>query len=337
MDSIIRAKRDEKLAARIVQRSPLIYADSDAADPDRPAHVRAASSLAPFREHLAVVQDDASYLAVVDPVHHSATSIALPASSSGDRVFDMERGNIHHKLDLEACVSVPGTDNGLLIALGSGSSDGREWIMLVDWRDGQKAPAVHVHHARALFDAMRACHEFSGAGLNIEGAVFADDDTLRLFQRGNFRPRDGLEPVDATADLSWAALQAHLQDPEGNAPPALANIVRYELGELRGTRLTFSDAERVGQAVLFSASAEAAGPQGEVAGSVLGVIDGGGARWTELADEDGAPFEGKIEGLCLDPRDPYRVWFVVDDDTPDEPSSIFEAALTGSWYPGEPE
>lgn len=50
MNSTIRASRDEKLAARIVDRSPLIYADSDAADSDRPAHVRAASSLAPFRE-----------------------------------------------------------------------------------------------------------------------------------------------------------------------------------------------------------------------------------------------------------------------------------------------
>jgi hypothetical protein len=176
---------------------------------------------------------------------------------------------------------------------------------------------------------MREEKAFSGAGLNIEGALALTHDRIRLFQRGNAEPSDGIEPVDATADFSWAALCEHLTAPDRHAPPALTNIRSYDLGTLGGVRLTFSDAEHLTEGrVLFSASAEDA-ESSSIKGSVLGIIEADGkARWTHLFDEDGKPFEGKIEGLTRDANDAEKVYFVIDDDDEDTPSRIFHAVVS---------
>jgi hypothetical protein len=141
--------------------------------------------------------------------------------------------------------------------------------------------------------------------------------------------------VDATADISWSALSEHLTK-LGAPPPSLHNVRTYDLGQLGGVRLTFSDAEHLGGGrVLFSASAEHP-KTGEIVGSVLGLIDPAGeARWTELIDQDGNTFRGKIEGLTMDWRDPHKVHFVVDDDDEDAPSNIFEAVLSEGFFEGE--
>jgi hypothetical protein len=130
-------------------------------------------------------------------------------------------------------------------------------------------------------------------------------------------------------------LRAHLQD-QNVPPPPLQNVRTYDLGQLDGVRLTFSDAEHLGGGrVLFSASAEQ--PEtGEIIGSVLGLIDADGkASWTELIDQDGDTFRGKIEGLTMDWRDPRKIHFVVDDDDEDAPSKIFEALLSEQFFRGD--
>lgn len=106
-------------------------------------------------------------------------------------------------------------------------------------------------------------------------------------------------------------------------------------GDLDGVRLTFSDAEYLGDGrVLFSASAE--DPEsGDIKGSVLGVIEAdGAASWAELKDEDGGPFRGKIEGLTRDLHDDRKIYFVIDDDHEDEPSKIYEAVLSEAFFAG---
>jgi hypothetical protein len=201
-------------------------------------------------------------------------------------------------------------------------------------KDSGKLKAEFVP-APAFYAAMRENKAFSGAGLNIEGALAFDEDRVRVFQRGNAAPCDGLEPVDATADFSWAALCAHLSEPDRHEPPFLDNVRSYDLGTLDGVRLTFSDAEHLGDGrVLFSASAEDP-DSGKIRGSVLGIIDKEGeARWTHLSDEEGRPFSGKIEGLTLDPNDKAKVYFVIDDDDGDTPSSIFHAVVSKEMLQG---
>lgn len=330
------ATRDPQILARIIGEQPLLYEDDPEPQAGHPAYMRAGSSLARLGGRIAVIGDDANYAALIDPGSRRARRVALPAGYGGERLFDDEHGNKGRKLDLEACVTVPGDRGDLLVAFGSGSGPGREQVVTLAL-EADGSPRVAVYEAPALYAALRAERAFSGSGVNIEGAVYLENGRMRLFQRGNAERSGGFGPVDATCDLRWPELWAHIQDPRAAPMPALAAVVQYDLGELLGVRLTFSDAEPVaGGAILFAASAEAppeGGQDGRVAGSVLGTIDAaGGARWGELTDQDGAPFEGKVEGLSVSADDPRRVYFVVDMDDPDQPSQLYEAELSGPWY-----
>jgi hypothetical protein len=340
------ARQDAALSARIVRRLEMTYADGSSDADDRPPHVRAASGLVAFREYLAVIQDDANWLALIDEDDRVHALPLPPGPESGARVFSKRRGNRGEKFDLEACIAVPGRDGPELIGFGSGSHRGREWILRVHESEDMDAvlrePATQAAlgidlkaeflDAAPFYDALRATREFAGVGLNIEGAVLIDDDTIRLFQRGNASPEGELEPVDATGDVAWRALAAHLADPAGLPPPSLRNIRRYDLGALDGVRLTFSDAEHLGGGrILYSASAEDR-QSDAIVGSTLGAIEPDGtARWTEVIDARGGRFEGKIEGLTLDRRHANCARFVIDDDDEDLPSVLFEAELSEAF------
>lgn len=297
---------------------------------DRPHHVRAASSIANFNEFLAVVQDDANFLALVEKDYHHVQSVPLPSGPEGQRVFSVERGNIEHKLDLEACAAVPEPNGKHLVGMASGSDNSREWILYAVL-DDTGDPDINLIEANRLYSYLRTEKEFCGSGLNIEGAIFDSKHSLKLFQRGNSESEDGLQPVDAVARISWPELEAYLEKPDKNDPPKISDIVQYELGELDGIRLTFSDAEQVNGHTLYSASAEASDLD-YIAGSALGILDENRARWAEVIDLDGSAFEGKIEGLVTAEDDPHMVYFVIDDDQPDQASNIYKARLQGPWF-----
>jgi len=327
-----RATHDPALVARVVARTPLRYAEG--ADPrlDRPAHVRAGSSLAWVPGGVAVVQDDANFLAVVDPVSGVARAIALGAGPDGRRQFDDGRGNKRHKLDLEACVALEEDGRALLVALGSGSTPRREHALLVDgWEAGRPRPALV--HAPALYAALRGAADFAGAELNLEGAVSLGDQ-VRLLGRGNGAARDGIAAVNAVCDVERAALLAHLRDPVRRPPPAPGAVARYDLGALDGIALGFTDATTWNGTLLYAAAAEDspdAVRDGRVAGSALGVLDaGGGARWTPLVDAAGAPFGGKVEGILALPGG-GGLLAVVDADDPEASSELCRVELGGPW------
>jgi hypothetical protein len=218
-----------------------------------------------------------------------------------------------------------------LITLGSGSSPLRERIVVMKW-PAAGDDDLCVYRAPAFYEGLRACHEFAGSELNIEGAVFLGDDTLRLFQRGNGAPRENRLPVNATCDISWRALRSHLAQA---GPIATAtNCQRYDLGELDGVRLTFTDGSVRDRSVFFTATAEAspdAIADGPVMGSVLGLIDDERVRWAPILDEHGHRLAAKVEGLCLDPLDPSRAWISIDRDEPTAPSELCEVELSGDW------
>lgn len=340
------ARHQPRLQAHVTRQLPMVYDDGPCDIQDRPPHVRAASGLSAFKEYLAVVQDDANWLALID-ANDRIHAVPLPPGPSGARVFSKSNDNKREKFDLEACITLPRADGHELIGFASGSHSGREWILRVHEHvsfgatltetstdpDGCAELTTEFLEATPFYDSLRADRSFSGAGLNIEGAVAIDDDRIMLFQRGNAPAKDGLEPVNATADVSWDALCAHLADPGTVPPPQLRNVIRYDLGTLDGVRLTFSDAERLGGGrILYSASAEDP-DTGRIAGSVLGIIsEDGRAVWTELTNEDGSDFRGKIEGLSRDLSDPRKVHFVIDDDDESIPSEIFEAVLGEGFF-----
>ncbi|MBD0319129.1 MAG: hypothetical protein ICV87_02275 [Gemmatimonadetes bacterium] len=322
---------DSALSARVLRTTPLLYAEG--ADPaqDRPAHVRAGSGVAWVGERLVVVQDDAAFLALVDPATAEVRAISLPAAEGGTRQFDDIRGNKHLKADLEACVTVPHGGAELFLAFGSGSSPMREKVLMGRRLDTAE-PSVELVESSSLYAALRAERRFSGSEMNIEGAALVGS-AVRLFNRGNGAARDGHLPVDASCDLPLAALLAYLTDPHG-APPAIENVVQHDLDAIDTLRLGFTDAAARGGAIYFSAAAEDspdATRDGRVAGSAIGFLDEEGGRWTLLHDDAGRLFDAKVEGIAFWRDRPDRLWAVVDADDPERPSELCEIELLGSW------
>jgi hypothetical protein len=327
------AVQDPSLSAVVVRQTPLYYGDG--ADPalDRPAHIRAGSSLARVPGGIALVQDDANFLALVDPDTAHARAIPLPAGTGGLRLFDTGRGNKADKLDLEACVAASVDGETLLLAFGSGSTARREGIVLAgNW--GATEPTVELVQAHAFYARLRDEVAFAGEALNLEGAVLFDDQLL-LLTRGNGRARDDYIPVAATCAVDFRALLAYLRDPDRHAPPEPTDVIRYQLGSLNGTRLGFTDAARWGDDLLFTAAAEGSVDEvedGEVAGSVIGIIGSDGdTRWTSLVGDDGGAFTGKVEGLLAPHDEAGHLHAVLDTDDWNTPSVLCTVRLGGTW------
>lgn len=326
------AVRDPSLQSRIIRRLPLVYSEGGSDSADRPPFVLAASGLTTLGAYLFVVQDNANWVAIVHP-DETVTALPLPRGPSGARVFSKDRQNSGDKMDLEACVVMSDPDGQLLVAFGSGTSESSCWILRVTGPDrattaaGADSDGYHAEFLDAgpFYRSLREDPHFCGGNLNIEGAIAVEKDRILLLQRGNAPPQDG-EAVNATGEIPWPALKAHLEDPSSIPPPPIEKVTRYQLGEFDGVGLTFSDAEYLGEGrILYSASAE--DPEsGAVAGSVLGLIEPSGeARWAEIIGEDGELFKSKIEGLSRTPGDSAKIRFVIDDDDETAPSQIFEA------------
>jgi hypothetical protein len=338
----VRARVEPSLGARVIGRTSLLYARGADRSLDRPAHVRAGSALARLGgQRLAVVQDDACFVAILDGVGGPRAAVAvrdvqLPATE-GVRLFDDTRGNKKLKLDLEACLVVD--DGALLVAFGSGSTDARERVVLIE-EPGTPDPRVVMVEARTLYATLRGNAELAGSELNVEGAAIADDDVL-LFQRGNGAPAGGRLPVDATARLDRRALLAYLQglrDPAHAPPcPPLRDVRQWDLGTIDGVRLTFTDGVAMrGRWTGFLACAEAspdATRDGPVSGVALGRLDDRDqvAELAPITDERGAPLRDKAEGLTFDDADPRRAWLVVDRDDPAAPAELLELTLGDGW------
>jgi hypothetical protein len=323
----IQSRPDPALSARIVQRVPMRYADG--ADPalDRPAHVRSASGLAWLGGRLMVIQDDAAFLAEVDPATGLARGWPLPAGEDGRRQFDDLRGNKHLKLDLESCVTVQHADGGeVLLAFGSGSLPLRERIVRARRVDG--ALGTEVIDAAPLYAALRAERAFSGSELNLEGAALLGD-ALVLCNRGNGASVDGIEPVNAHCHIDLAALLRWLDAP--SAPlPSLDRVQRYELGSVHGIPLTFTDLATAGDTLLYAAAAEDspdAVRDGVVVGAALGCIGDGVAAYAQVQREDGSPSTEKIEGILATADG--RLLAVVDPDDPTLASELLTLELRG--------
>ena len=224
-----------------------------------------------------------------------------------------------------------------LVALGSGSKKARERILVLRYDTRTHAVGLlRIVDARSLYATLHENTAFSGSELNLEGVVARDDDVL-LFQRGNGEARDGLTPVNAVARLSRAALDTYLAAEGATAPPAIRDVVHYDLGESDGVPYTFTDATLSPRGTLvFLASAEdssSAVTDGTVHGTLLGEIGAdGSARVAPLVDEQGAPARVKAEGIVLDPHDAARAFLVVDMDDPALPSELLEVVI--DWGSG---
>ena len=339
---MIHAQEDPALRVHVVRQVPLRYAAGADATLDRPAHVRAGSGLAWVGERLAVVQDDANFIALVDPATGLAAAVVLPAGADGRRQFDTARGNKKKKFDLEALVSIDQPDGPMLLAIGSGSSKRRERVVTVH-RAGEADETMALIAVPGLYEALRDATDFSGSDMNLEGAVLIGE-VLRLFGRGNGEATKHRMPLDATCDVHWPSLCAYLAQPDHVAVPRPTRLRQYSLGEAAGIRLSFTDAtlawgdRSARPLILYTAAAERSGDSrrdGEVAGSAIGVLDPRGdatvLRYSLLRDLQGALLPLKVEGIACGRADQRQVYVVLDVDDPDTPSMLCELRLEGPW------
>lgn len=322
------------LTARLTSRRTLHYTDGADLALDRPAHIRGGSSLAWIAGHVALIQDDANFVAMVDPSSGAARAITLPPGDAGMRQFDDLRGNKKHRLDLEACAAVEEPGGTILLALGSGSSSTREHVLVVEGFD-RPVPDVKLVAARRWYQSLRQT-AFSGSGLNLEGALQAGN-RLRLYSRGNGAPIDGIVPVNAACSVDLPELLAYLRNPTAGNVPVPGDVARYELGAIDGIPLGFTDAMPWRGSVLYSAAAEASPDSvrdGPVSGSAIGVIDAGGStRWAPITDQSGEVLRVKVEGLVEDPARDVHLFVVLDADDPAAASELCTVELSGSWDP----
>jgi hypothetical protein len=159
--------------------------------------------------------------------------------------------------------------------------------------------------------------------LNIEAGACIGA-VLFLLSRGNGAARD-----NAVLTLDADALLAELAH-GGLSARTLRGVQRVELGELRGTPLSFTDACALEGRLLFCAAAEASPDtyqDGVCAGSVLGIME---PRGRIVATRPLAPPD-KIEGLCLDPRRTRHALLVADADDPGSRSPLYRCALPDGW------
>jgi hypothetical protein len=245
-----------------------------------------------------IVQDDALFLAWWDE-HGKLSPQALP-SDAGQRLFDDKR----RKPDFEAALVV----GERLLVLGSGSLPSRERVTLVDG-----AGQARVVVAHELYEALRG-----GVGaehsLNVEGALL-DGNRVVLYSRGNAAALSSAG-FDVSVEVDADELVRYL---EGAAhAPELGHVEHYRLGEIRGVRLTLTDAALRGGKRYFIAAAEAS-PDAIADGAVLatsfGVLDDD-ARYALIEAEDGSLWRDKVEGLAPGASDDE--WLAVTD--PDDAS-----------------
>lgn len=313
-----------ELRLTVERTIPLRYRDGAAPALDRPAFVRAGSGVTWWGGRLAVVQDDTAFVALVDPATGIAEGVPLPVAD-GVRQFGVARGNKKRKPDLESVLSLP---DGRLLAFGSGSTSARERLLVM----GEDQLPRWID-ASPLYRALRAEPTFAGSELNIEGAALLGD-RVRLFQRGNGAVVDGVEPLNATVDLSLQELLDELSRWEcgssGNCRVALRSITSYSLGELSGVALSFTDAAawpstHPGRVAFLSAAEDSPDTyqDGLCAGSALGFIDPDGAVGHQaLRTPAGEICRVKAEGIVFDRDDPSLAWVVLDLDDPDHPSEL---------------
>ena len=286
--------------------------------PGGKSYVASASGVVRRAEYVYVIADDELCLAVFDASSDApgrferALSGELPAE---------ERARSKEKPDLEALTTLPpfeGNPYGALLGLGSGSAPGRDrgfaWALRADGSlDGDPIELDLAPLYELLRDRLDA--------LNVEGAAVMGDE-LWLLQRGNSKHGENV-----VVALSCEEVLESLERDRTLAAEEFVRVLSFDLGELQGVPLTFSDASALGSEMLvFTASAEDSsdGGNGSIIGSVVGTIDlGGEVRRLRTIER-----KYKVEGVhaVLD-SGVVTMTFVCDQDDPDTTSPLLSATM----------
>jgi hypothetical protein len=287
--------------------------------PGRAPHLSAASGVVQRGDFVYVIGDDELFLAVFQVSTDAPGRLerVLPGELPADRAARKAA-----KPDLEVLTVLPPFDGhsyGALIGLGSGSTPARDrgfvWGLGAD--GALEGEPIQVDLS-PLYGLLRERVD----ELNVEGAAVMGDQ-LWLLHRGNSE-----FGVNVAAELALPELMDSLVRDQTLAATELARVRAYDLGELAGAKLTFSDASPLGgELLVFTASAESSPntyEDGEILGSVVGTIDGAGeVRRLRTIDR-----KFKVEGVhaTLD-AGVMTLTFVCDQDDPDVASPLLSGTM----------
>jgi hypothetical protein len=291
----------------------LSVVDEDGNERDLP--IAAASALLRVGDYLLVLSDDERQMAVIEEGSDEPGTLIRVMEGTTPSSAD-ERAD--HKPDFECMAFIEPFDHfehGAILGLGSGSAPDRNRATLLSLTpDGRPDSDFKVVDLGPLYDRLRE----DIADLNIEGSAVVGD-VFRLMQRGN-----GPRGHNARVDLDADAVRSALAEGEPIPPDAVRTIEYYDLGNLRGVPLCFSDASPLpGGRMAFIASAEI--DDGYV-GSSLGLMDPGGTVvFNEPVDHD-MKLEGLVADVLQDGR--IRLLMVSDADDPGRPSPLMETHLS---------
>ena len=289
--------------------------DLDLSEPPaqgRPAHIAAASGIAKRGNFAYVVGDELLEVAVFE--------LAGGGPGTARRVFDepADVGGEPDKPDLEGLTSLPpvqGEPNGGLLGIGSGSKPSRDrgffWSLATDGRLEGEPRTIDM---RPAYDVMRA--ELDG-DVNVEGAAVLGS-SLWLLHRGN-----ASAAPNTIAEFELGDLSRSLRDDLVIDPDELSGMHAYELGELDGVPLCFSDATTLtDELICFTASAE--DDDGKIHGSVVGTIRADGSvRRLRTIDP-----QWKVEGVHATIDSGVIDFLVVcDQDDSETPSPLLSATM----------
>lgn len=291
--------------------------------------VRAGSALVWYEGRLLVVQDDATSVVWVDVATGQTERLVLEGTGEA-----LEK---KAKPDFEVAFLGPGRE---VTILGSGSSATRRRRAVVELDTN----VVTLYEEGRLFDVLEEvmvhlvtstkvpgtfvdvrsvsnlATEVPGTLenlVNLEGGVISSN-LLRLFNRGS-----GATPS--------AMLDFEL-DVFSGAPPRVVSANAYDLGQLNGVPLHFTDATLLGGRLAYVAVAEDtpnAIDDGPVVGVALGFIGSDSAYWAPLMEASGELSTRKVEGIAMDPQSGV-VYAVTDPDDPDKPAELLTIAVTGN-------
>jgi hypothetical protein len=285
-------------------------------DDAQPAHIASASGIARRGDFVYVVGDDLLQLGVFELAANRPGTIrqVFPGDLPDD---PSERKGA--KPDLEGLTTLPPVDgepNGGLLGIGSGSDSARDrgffWPLE---SDGSLRDEPRTIELRPVYEALR---EELDSEINIEGAAVLGT-RLWLFHRGN----EGGAP-NTVAEFELSDLARTLGEDLVVDPDELTAVRSYDLGEIEGVPLCFSDATALtDDLVCFTGSAEG-GADGDIHGSVVGTIAAEGTvRRLRTIDP-----RWKVEGVhaTVDTRT-IDFLFVCDQDDPAVASPLLSATM----------
>ena len=275
-------------------------------DAGRPAHLSAASGIVRRATYVYVIGDDELHLGVFD--------ISSDRPGHLQRVLEGERRGPRGALEGEAGPrgAHPAALRGQSVRRAPRPRFGIEDAPRPRFRlraedDGGLADEPREVSLEPVYSLLRE----HVAELNVEGAATIED-RLWLLRRGNSEVGSNL-----VAELSLDEVMRSLRDDLTIDAHELEGVRSYDLGEIEGVELTFSDATPIAERLLvFTASAEAED------GTIRGVPSS--ARSTSTAASAGcARSIGAGRSRACTPRSTRGVLdftFVCDQDDPDAPS-----------------